>query len=328
MEALGGLPALPALDVAQRRRARLRRLAARPQRRACPQDAPRVGFYGLDLYSLHASIEAVLGYLDKVDPEARACAPAPATPASITSATTRRPTATPRRSASAESCEDEVVAQLVELQRRAAELARRDGRVAEDEHFYAEQNARLAKNAEAYYRAMFRGRIPSWNLRDRHMAETLDALVAHLDRAIGRAKVVVWAHNSHLGDARATEMGAEGELNVGQLVRERHGRDAVLVGFTHLHGHRDRRLRLGRAGASASGCARRCRAATRRCSTRSGRAAAFLLPLRDGGEAAEALRAGPAGAGHRRDLPARDRAPEPLLPGAAARSVRRRPPLG
>jgi erythromycin esterase-like protein len=100
------------------------------------------------------------------------------------------------------------------------------------ELFSAQQNARLAVNAESYYRAMFRGRVSSWNLRDRHMAETLDELLVFLKRTYGRAKVVVWEHNSHLGDARATEMGDHGELNVGQLVRERHGRQAVLVGFT------------------------------------------------------------------------------------------------
>ena len=116
------------------------------------------------------------------------------------------------------------------------EYARRDGRVAEDELFYAEQNARLVKNAEEYYRSMFLEEVSSWNLRDRHMVETLNALVAHLDRQGGRAKLVVWAHNSHLGDARATQMSQRGELNVGQLVRERYGGDAVLVGFTTHHG--------------------------------------------------------------------------------------------
>src|SRR5205085_9463288 len=135
-----------------------------------------------------------------------------------------------------EPCQREAISQLVNLQRRATEYARRDGRVAEDDYFYAEQNARLVKNAEAYYRAMFRGRVSSWNLRDRHMAETLDALVAHLDRHGGPTKVVVWAHNSHVGDARATELGERGELNVGQLVRERYGREAVLVGFTTYSG--------------------------------------------------------------------------------------------
>jgi erythromycin esterase-like protein len=115
----------------------------------------------------------------------------------------------------AEPCEDEVVQQLVELQHRAGELAMHDGQVAADEFFSAEQNARLARNAERYYREMFRGDQNTWNLRDRHMAETLDALLAHLDRRNGRSartpsKVVVWAHNSHLGDARATQMGAQG----------------------------------------------------------------------------------------------------------------------
>jgi erythromycin esterase-like protein len=136
----------------------------------------------------------------------------------------------------AKSCEEEAISQLVELQRRAMEYAQRDGRVAEDEFFYAEQNARLVKNAEAYYRSMFLEKVSSWNLRDRHMAETLNALVAHLDNQSGGAKVVVWAHNSHVGDARATEMGQRGELNIGQLTRERYGRDAVLVGFTTNHG--------------------------------------------------------------------------------------------
>src|SRR5262249_33105382 len=134
------------------------------------------------------------------------------------------------------SCEDEAVRQLLELQRRAAEYARRDGRVAADEFFYAEQNARLVKNAEEYYRAMFCGRVSSWTLGDRHMAEMLEALVAHLERQGARAKVVVWEHNSHLGDARATELGEGGELNVGQLVRERYEREVVLVGFTTYQG--------------------------------------------------------------------------------------------
>jgi erythromycin esterase-like protein len=112
----------------------------------------------------------------------------------------------------------------------------RDGEVAEDAFFNAEQNARLAANAERYYRMMFRGGANTWNLRDRHMADTLDELMAYLDRQVApfgeRAKVVVWEHNSHLGDARATEMGQRGELNVGQLVRERWGREAVLIGQT------------------------------------------------------------------------------------------------
>jgi erythromycin esterase-like protein len=210
--------------------------------------APTVGFYGLDLYSLHASIQAVLEYLDTVDPEAAARAryrygcfdhfgedpQAYGYAASI---------------GASRGCEDEVVQQLAEMQRRATELAAMDGRLPEGEHFFAEQNARLVRNAERYYRSMFRGREESWNLRDRHMADTLDALLAHLGRKPGReegtateagagrpARIVVWEHNSHIGDARATQMGAGGELNVGQLARERHADDAVLVGFTTYSG--------------------------------------------------------------------------------------------
>jgi erythromycin esterase-like protein len=135
-----------------------------------------------------------------------------------------------------ESCEREVIDQLIELRRRAADYASRDGRVAQDEFFFAEQNARLVLNAERYYRIMFRGRVESWNLRDRHMAETLDALVAHLNSQAQQAKIAVWEHNSHLGDARATYMADYGELNVGQLVREKYGTEAILIGFTTYTG--------------------------------------------------------------------------------------------
>jgi erythromycin esterase-like protein len=130
------------------------------------------------------------------------------------------------------SCEREVVAELIDLRRRAAEYVARDGRLAADDHFFAEQNARLVANAEAYYRTMIGRRAESWNLRDRHMTDTLDALIRFLDRERPGARVVIWAHNSHLGDARATEMSAHGELNVGQLVRERYAARACLVGFT------------------------------------------------------------------------------------------------
>jgi erythromycin esterase-like protein len=192
---------------------------------------PQVGFYGLDLYSLHASIEAVLDYLDKVDPRAAeqarsryACFDAYGEDTQAYGFATGL--------GLGPSCEGEVVSQLVDLRRSAAEYALRDGRVAEDDYFYAEQNARLVKDAERYYRSMYRGETSSWNLRDRHMAETLDELVGHLGRRGGTPKVVVWAHNSHLGDARATQMGARGEWNLGQLARERHGREVVSVGFT------------------------------------------------------------------------------------------------
>jgi erythromycin esterase-like protein len=197
--------------------------------------AAKVGFYGLDLYSLFTSIREVLSYLDKVDPEAArraryrySCFQDFAEDSQaygyIASFDLSR------------SCEQEVVSQLSELQRRRHELPAAAGRqhADEDEHFFAEQNARLIKNAEEYYRSMFRGRVSSWNLRDRHMADTLDALDAHLNKtsAGDDVKIVVWEHNSHLGDARATEMGERGELNVGQLVRQRHPEDSFLIGLT------------------------------------------------------------------------------------------------
>jgi erythromycin esterase-like protein len=193
--------------------------------------AQRVGFYGLDLYSLHRSIDAVLGYLKKVDPAAADRARHRYGCFEDFGEDTQAYGYATTLGLSA-SCEDDVVAQLVELRRQAAEYATRDGRVAADEYFFAEQNARLVRNAEQYYRSMFGGRVESWNLRDTHMVETLESLHEHLGRTSGKAKAVVWAHNSHLGDARATQMGDIGELNVGQLVRERFGRHARSIGFT------------------------------------------------------------------------------------------------
>jgi erythromycin esterase-like protein len=110
------------------------------------------------------------------------------------------------------------------------------GWVAEDELFFAQQNAVVVRDAEEYYQQMYRAEVSSWNLRDRHMAATLGALLDHLDRQLGRAKVVVWEHNSHVGDARATAMGDRGELNVGQLARQRYGPAALLVGLTTFAG--------------------------------------------------------------------------------------------
>jgi erythromycin esterase-like protein len=207
-------------------------LRARNEERAGDAAA---GFYGLDLYSLHASTEAVLRYLERTDPDAArrareryACFEQfGSDPQSYGYATTM---------GVSDDCRDEVVGQLVDLQRRRAEFLSRDGRVAEDEFLLAEQNAVVVKNAETYYRTMFEGRVSSWNVRDRHMAETLTKLASHLDRRVGRSKVVVWAHNSHVGDARATYMRSIGELNIGQLARERWGDDAVLIGFTTYTG--------------------------------------------------------------------------------------------
>jgi erythromycin esterase-like protein/predicted phosphoribosyltransferase len=198
--------------------------------------AAKVGFYGLDLYSLHASIEAVLAHLDQVDPKAAerararyACFEDFGDDPQVYgyAASSIGMTAT---------CEDAVVLQLVELERRRTAALRKDGLAAEDEHFQAEQNARVVRSAEHYYRAMFGDSVSSWNLRDTHMADTLDALFSHLARRRSDPKIVVWAHNSHIGDARATQMGDRGELNLGQLARERHTDGAVLIGFTTYEG--------------------------------------------------------------------------------------------
>jgi erythromycin esterase-like protein len=197
-------------------------------RRSAPK---RTGFYGLDLYSLHASMDAVLTYLRKVDPEAAERARYRYSCFEDFGEDTQAYGYAASAGLSP-SCEDEVVAQLVDMRRRAADYASRDGHVAADEYFFAEQNARLVRNAEEYYRSMFGGHALSWNLRDTHMMETLEALLAHVRRISGEARAVIWAHNSHLGDARATYMADAGKLNLGQLVREKYGQDARLIGFT------------------------------------------------------------------------------------------------
>jgi erythromycin esterase-like protein len=194
-----------------------------------PADA-RVGFYGIDLYALYGSIRALLKYLHKVDPAEAARARARLSCFEIYGEDSQ---AYGYAAASGlPSCEDEVVGELVALQRHAADYSSRDGHVARDDYFAAEQNAKLIKDAEQYYRTMYRGGTSSWNLRDRHMVSTLDALREHLSYDGITAKIAVWAHNSHLGNARATEMGQRGELNVGQLVRQKYGLKASLIGQT------------------------------------------------------------------------------------------------
>ena len=200
----------------------------------------KAGFYGLDLYSLYRSIHEVVGYLERVDPAAAERARQRYACFDHATGGDGQDYGFAAAFGAGETCEDEAVEQLVDLQRHALEYARRDGLVtddelfyAHDELFYAQQNARAVKASAEYYRSLFAGRVSSWNLRDRHLADTLHALVDHLIRQRGQpAKVVVWAHNSHVGDAQATELGSQGELNLGQLVRERHPRDSRLVGFT------------------------------------------------------------------------------------------------
>ena len=198
--------------------------------------AQQVGFFGMDLYSLFRSMEEVLAYLDRTDP------------ASALQARSRyacfdhvgqnsQAYGYAAAFGMARSCEDEVVKQLSDMTLRLSPTLTASG-LERDEYFYAQQNARLVRNAEAYYRSMFRGRVSSWNLRDNHMVETLVALTQHLgeDAVAAAPQMVVWAHNSHLGDAGGTEMGDRGEWNVGQLMRERYGDDAFLIGMSTHHG--------------------------------------------------------------------------------------------
>jgi len=244
----------------------------------------QVGFYGLDLYSMFTSISEVLGYLDKVDPQAARLARERYACFDHYEEDSQHYGYTASLSLS-ESCEQGVIEQLNQLQQRALDYMRKDG--ADEAFFYAQQNARLVKNAEEYYRTMFRGRISSWNLRDSHMAETLDALARHLSKDGEPAKIVVWEHNSHIGDARATEVGQLGEWNVGELARKAYDGDTRLIGFSTYEGTvtaasewdapaEHKRVRPGMPGSYEAllhdaGMAR------------------FFLPLREEGAAREAL---------------------------------------
>ncbi len=185
-----------------------------------PKD--RVEFRGLDIYSLQASIAAVLHYLDRVDPQ------------SAIEARRRYGCLTPwldeparyghRALMGGDTCEVEVREQLAELLNHRLEFAARDG----EPFFDAAQNARIVRAAERYYRAMYEGSRKSWNLRDRHMFDTLQGLMRH--RGPG-AKAIVWAHNSHVGNAAATSMGWEGQFNIGELCRMAYRSKAVAIGF-------------------------------------------------------------------------------------------------
>jgi erythromycin esterase-like protein/predicted phosphoribosyltransferase len=204
--------------------------------RAAVLERNKAGFYGLDLYGLYRSIQEIIDYLEGIDPTA-------AERARERYACFDHFGGDPQRYAFAaafgagESCEQEVVEQLQDIQEHAQELAPRAGLLAEDELFHAEQSARTVKAAEEYYRTMFGDRVASWNLRDSHMADTLEALANHLSAQRGEpAKIVVWAHNSHVGDSRATELGSTGELTLGRLVRERHPDECLLAGFTTYTG--------------------------------------------------------------------------------------------
>lgn len=195
----------------------------------------QVGLYGLDMYSMYESIAAVLEYLDRVDPEA--AAKARERYECLDHVNNERQYGYGVILGQRSSCEDEVVEQLLALRKKAAAYVPAGDTVSEDEQFKAEQNARLVQSAENYYRQMFDPRVNTWNVRDSHMIDTLDNLHQHLSRRLQRtAKIVVWEHNSHLGDARATYMAQRGQHNVGQLARERYGDRCELIGFTTYTG--------------------------------------------------------------------------------------------
>jgi erythromycin esterase-like protein len=193
----------------------------------------RAGIFGLDLYSLHQSMEAVVAYLERVDPpnaaavrERYACFDRFGDdPQRYGYATEFNPN---------ENCRAAVREALKTIAERMGFYATRDGVAAADEAFLTDANARVAADAETYYRTMFAWDQSAWNVRDRHMDDTLCRIRDHLRATRGGDKVVVWAHNSHLGDARATEMGRGGEVNLGQLARERFGNEVLNVGlFTY-----------------------------------------------------------------------------------------------
>jgi erythromycin esterase-like protein len=183
----------------------------------------QVAIRGLDVYSLDKSIAAVLEYLDRVDPVAAETA---RERYACLSPFVGQPQVYGARAVkSGDTCEENVVRQLVNLLEERLEYSRKDG----DAFFDAEQNARVVWAAERYYRAMYQGSVNSWNLRDTHMFSTLTRL---LDRAGPDSKAIVWAHNSHIGNAGATAMGERGEYNIGQLCRDRFGKDVVSIGFS------------------------------------------------------------------------------------------------
>lgn len=191
----------------------------------------RIGIYGLDLYSMHTSVRAVIQYLEKIDPEAAHAARQRYGCFEHFNQDMQEYGFFTAHGLS-KGCEDEVVIQLVELQRHAMQYAVKNHLKAQDEFFNAEQNARIAKNAERYYRNMFQGHVRSWNLRDTHMTNTVEMIRSHVEQTGKKPKLIVWAHNSHLGDARATDRSRMGEVNIGQLLRERYGDEVYSVGFT------------------------------------------------------------------------------------------------
>lgn len=204
------------------------------------EDSGRVktpaGFYGLDLYSMRASIAAVIDYLDRIDPPAAAAA---RERYACFGNFVQDPDAYGWAAVSGvlESCEQQVLSQLRALQEKRFAYHSELDEFGDDEFFSAEQNAEVVRKSEEYYRAMYYGRPNSWNLRDRHMFSTAENLAQHLEKKLGRVpRLVIWAHNSHLGDASATAMAQRGEINIGSLMREKYGDNMLNIGFSTSRG--------------------------------------------------------------------------------------------
>jgi erythromycin esterase-like protein len=198
-------------------------------------DALRVTIYGLDMYSLYTSISCIIKTLHTINPEVAAqaqkryaCFDAYQDPQEygyIAAQLVHAP------------CKDAVVAQLVALKQKELDFFKYDNLNPQEERFYLEHNALIIKNAEHYYRSLFEdNRAASWNIRDMHMMETIKAIEKYNRHAGRNHKIVVWAHNSHIGNASATQMSSYGEINVGQLVKEVYGGTAISIGFTTYTG--------------------------------------------------------------------------------------------
>ncbi len=202
---------------------------------AAERENSKVGFYGLDLYSLHRSMEAVIELLQTIDPESAqkarehySCFDAFLDPQYYGQYATLYPD---------QSCRQGALDQLVDLRKKEIDFYKNCTLGDRECRLYLEQNAVVVANAERYYRSMFEGYpAQSWNIRDQHMAETVDALLKYGTNNGNPAKLIIWAHNSHLGNARATQMARHGEINLGQLLKERYGKEVISVGFSTYTG--------------------------------------------------------------------------------------------
>ncbi len=200
------------------------------------KDIKQVGLYGLDLYSLYQSIDEVLSYLDKTDAAAAQRARSRYNCLQLYERNAQQYGYATMFDISA-SCQQQVLEQLKDIHQNSLELLRKDGQKAVEEYFFAQQNAQLIKDAEHYYRSLFFGSpADSWNIRDTHMMQTAQAIIDHISKKGETPKMVIWAHNSHIGNAKATQLGQLGEINIGQLMKETYKDQAKLIGFTTYSG--------------------------------------------------------------------------------------------